>query len=64
MDLRCIDDRTTDAGSTETRHAYGFRQSLIDRDDTCVVTNQPSTRLCEGTHYFPHSKGSEVRCFT
>lgn len=37
MDPDCIDDRTTDAASTETRR--GFRQSLIDRDKTCVVTN-------------------------
>src|SRR5882672_10827088 len=34
----------------------------IVRDGTCVVTSQLAT-LCEGTHYYLHSKGSEVRRF-
>jgi hypothetical protein len=31
-------------------------------DGTSVVTSQLAT-LCEGTHYYLHSKGSEVRRF-
>ena len=51
-------NRTTNASSTETHH--GFRESLINHDGTCVVTNQ-RFRFCEATHYFPHTKGGEVR---
>jgi len=60
LDIRCIDDRTSDADTTESR--AGFRDDLEDRDGTCIVTDAPPL-LCEGAHYYPHSKGSEVRPF-
>jgi len=60
LDIRCIDDRSSDAETTETRH--DFRRKLRDRDGTCIVTDAPA-QLCEGSHYYPHSKGSEVRPF-
>jgi hypothetical protein len=60
LDTQCIDDRTSDADTTESR--AGFRGRLTDRDGTCIVTNAPPL-LCHGSHYYPHSKGSEVRPF-
>ena len=58
LDTACIDDNTSDATTPPTRR--GFRAALIERDKTCVVTNQPP-QVCKGAHYYPHSKGGEVR---
>ena len=58
LDIQCIEDRISDADTTESR--AGFRDQLRDRDGTCIVTDAPPL-LCDGSHYFPHSKGSEVR---
>ena len=55
-----MDDRTSDADTTESR--AGFRDKLIERDRTCIVSNAPP-RFCEGSHYYPHAKGSEVGHF-
>ena len=35
---------------------------IIERDRTCIVSNAPP-RFCEGSHYYPHAKGSEVGHF-
>ena len=60
LDTRCMDDRTSDADTTDSRAS--FRDRLKDRDGTCIITDAPPL-LCEGFHYYPHSKGSEVRPF-
>jgi hypothetical protein len=57
LDTQCIDERTSDSGSTETRDGFGMAIRL--RDGTCIVTDEPA-RFCVAAHYYPHSKGSEV----
>ncbi|KAF5384121.1 hypothetical protein D9615_003273 [Tricholomella constricta] len=60
LDVKCIDYRTSDANTTESRR--GFRENLQVRDGSCIVTNVPA-RGCEGAHLIPHSKGSEASSY-
>jgi hypothetical protein len=59
IDPAGLDDRTSDASSLSTRRA-NFRQDVLDRDETCVLTST-SARLCQACHIIPHAKGDEVR---
>lgn len=60
LDIRFIDDQITDSDVSENR--AGFRDEVIARDRTCIVTAAP-VEYCDACHYCPHSKGSEVRHF-
>ena len=38
---------------------FWIRQGLMGH----ALSQTNSAKLCQGTYYYPHSKGSEVRCF-
>jgi len=58
VDVKALEDRTSDAlGATSTA---AFRDSLIARDGTCVMTGEVA-RNCTACHILPHSKGDDVR---
>jgi hypothetical protein len=59
VDVYAMDDRTSDASDLTSRRA-DFRQGVIARDSTCVITGQPPN-LCDACHIVPHSKGNNVR---
>ena len=45
--------------SAHTAHRQDFRQDIIDRDATCVVTNA-TQHICQACHIIPHSRGDQV----
>ena len=62
LDTRCIDGRTSDNTTSDaytTESCAGFRDQLKDRDGSCIITNA-SASMCDGVHYYAHSKGSQV----
>jgi hypothetical protein len=59
IDIDAIDDRTSDASDLSERRA-DFRQRVIDRDGTCVITGDYAVN-CTACHILPHSKGDNVR---
>ncbi|KAJ7440622.1 hypothetical protein FB451DRAFT_1300036 [Mycena latifolia] len=57
IDVNAIDDRTSNSSQHNQRHG-AFRQDLIERDMTCIVTGAPPND-CTACHILPHSKGDE-----
>jgi len=53
-----MNDRTSYTTARSARQA-DFRQDLIDRDGTCVMSGSPP-RNCQACHIIPHSKGDKV----
>jgi hypothetical protein len=58
LDEDVMNDRTS-FESASTARRQDFRQDIIDRDGTCVVTGA-SPRYCQACHIIPHSRGDEV----
>jgi hypothetical protein len=58
LDVDMMNDRASYSSVRTTRRA-DFRQDLIDRDGTCVMSNSPP-RNCQACHIVPHSRGDEV----
>jgi hypothetical protein len=56
-----IDDRTSDVHSQASTTQWRFRDDIISRDGTCIMTNEPPV-MCHACHFLPHSKG-DVRLF-
>ncbi|KAJ6530689.1 hypothetical protein B0H19DRAFT_1191825 [Mycena capillaripes] len=60
VDLDVIKARShTSASDTSARNrATSFKESLVQRDASCIFTNAPPL-LCQGTHIIPFHKGDE-----
>ena len=58
LDPDLMDDRTSDASTMSTDRA-NFRQRVIDRDGTCLMTGT-GARYCQACHIIPHAKGHQV----
>ncbi|KAF8313384.1 hypothetical protein F5887DRAFT_1237316 [Amanita rubescens] len=56
VDADVMDDRTSNASQLTTRR-NDFRTKVIERDGTCVITDEPVSN-CVGCHIIPHEKGS------
>lgn len=59
-DVDAIDGRTSNS-SVLPDCREDFRDKIIERDGTCVFTNEMAD-LCDACHILPHSKGNNV-CF-
>jgi len=59
VDVDAMDDRTSIPSDFSIRRT-GFRDALIERDETCVFSSDPP-RFCQACHLIPHSKGNSVR---
>ena len=59
VDVAAMDDRTSDLSVLTVRRA-DFRERLINRDRTCVISGEP-VHNCTACHIIPHSKGNDVR---
>ena len=55
-DVDAIDDRTSNASELSDRRV-GFRESIVERDGTCVCTGDLAEN-CDACHILPHSKGN------
>jgi len=61
VDTQALHERESSAYSLRREH---FSASVMDRDQTCIVTGEPA-RLCNPSHCLPHSKGDEyIQQFT
>ena len=60
-DVDATDNRTSNASALSTGRAH-FRQKLIERDGTCVLTGDRPLN-CDAYHFLPHSKGDTVCAF-
>ena len=61
VDVDAADDRTSNASDLTIRRSDSdFRTDVVERDGTCVMTND-IVRLCTACHILPHAKGSNVR---
>jgi len=58
LDIEMMDDRASYASGRTSRRA-DFRQDIINRDGTCVMTGTPPEN-CQACHIVPHSKGDQV----
>ncbi|KAJ7085821.1 hypothetical protein B0H15DRAFT_846503 [Mycena belliarum] len=57
IDVNAIDDRTSDASGCDlTRRRAHFRDDVIDRDGTCIITGDAPLN-CTACHILPHAKG-------
>ena len=54
-------DRTSDASALSERRR-DFRERIIARDGTCVITGDLADN-CTACHILPHSKGDDVRLY-
>ena len=59
VDVDAADDRTSTA-SNLTICRRDFRDNVIERDGTCVITDDIED-YCTACHILPHGKGSNVR---
>jgi len=53
VDVDIMDDRTSSTSAFSTRRA-DFREALIERDGTCVLSSH-TARACDACHCIPHS---------
>ena len=58
VDPQAIKDRTSDIDSV-ARSQQDFKQALIARDGTCIITGENADD-CDASHCLPHSKGDQV----
>lgn len=56
--LADVDDRSSDAHSLDSSRG-GFRNELLERDGTCVISGEPPC-YCQAAHLLPHAKGDKV----
>ena len=59
VDVDAVDNKTSSTSDVSIRRA-GFRDRLIERDGTCVLSGHIA-RACDACHLIPHSKGDSVR---
>jgi hypothetical protein len=57
LDPDLMNDRTSDASQLSSSLG-DFRQRVVDRDVTCVMTGALHVQAC---HVIPHAKGNQVR---
>jgi hypothetical protein len=56
-----MNDRTSDSDASHlTARRRGFRTNVIQRDRTCVITDD-IVDFCDACHIIPHAKESDVR---
>src|SRR5258708_7082335 len=58
VDVDAVNERTSNLSNLTDRRA-DFRQRVIERDGTCVITAEPAD-LCHACHILPHSNGDDV----
>ncbi|KAH7886545.1 hypothetical protein F5I97DRAFT_1004534 [Phlebopus sp. FC_14] len=60
VDYNALNDRVTSSGLTPGR--AGFRDNILNRDGSCVITRADS-RICDAAHIIPRYKGDEYITF-
>ncbi|KAH7886539.1 hypothetical protein F5I97DRAFT_1003754 [Phlebopus sp. FC_14] len=60
VDYNALNDRVTSSGLTPGR--AGFRDIILDRDGSCVIT-RADNRICDAAHVIPRCKGDEYITF-
>ncbi|KAI9441718.1 hypothetical protein H4582DRAFT_2127457 [Lactarius indigo] len=56
VDYKCLHDQMTSTDQTDCR--YDFRQDVLRRDGSCVITNERE-HICDAAHLTPWNKGDE-----
>jgi hypothetical protein len=59
VDLNGLNERVTMSSATETQRPRSFREKIVQRDGSCVITGQ-QLELCDAAHLIPRGKGDEV----
>jgi hypothetical protein len=60
LDTQTLHEQESLASRAYSSRREDFSVSVINRDHTCIVTDEPPL-LCNPSHCLPHSKGDEVR---
>lgn len=59
MDPEGLDEEST---STSPTNGHNFREKVIQRDGSCVITKKPA-EYCDVAHLIPRAKGNEVNTY-
>ena len=59
VDLKGLNERVTTSSATTARRSRRFREQIVERDGSCVITGEAAEH-CDAAHLIPRGKGNEV----